>query len=76
VVTGVESYGVFAEVLPGESGLVHTSELDLVRVGDARERWAVGDAIDVKLLEARDRISTFKNNHEAVLHKDRHLIVA
>ena len=50
---GVESYGVFAEVLPGETGLVHATELDFDKIEDCREVFKVGDAIDVKLTHVR-----------------------
>ena len=51
-VASVEKFGVIAEFLPGKEGLVHISELDIVRTGNL-SNWAAGDSIDVMLLEAR-----------------------
>ena len=51
-VAGVEKFGLFVEVLPGKQGLVHATELDVDRsMGPGS--FAVGDAMDVKLLEVR-----------------------
>lgn len=51
-VSSVEKFGLIVEFLPGKEGLVHISELDMVRV-DNLDKWAAGDSIDVMLLEAR-----------------------
>lgn len=48
----MEKFGLIVEFLPGKEGLVHISELDMVRV-DNLDKWAAGDSIDVMLLEAR-----------------------
>ncbi len=46
----MEKFGLFVEILPGKTGLLHNSELDVDRSITA-ENWSVGDSIDVKLLE-------------------------
>lgn len=46
----MEKFGLFVEILPGKSGLLHSSELDVDR-SVTPDTWSVGDMIDVKLLE-------------------------
>ena len=46
----MEKFGLFVEILPGKTGLLHASELDVDR-SFTPDNWSVGDAIDVKLLE-------------------------
>ena len=51
VVKRVEAYGAFVEILPGQDGLLHVSELDWKRVENVDDVVKVGDEIEVKLLE-------------------------
>ena len=51
-VDDVVAFGVFVEILPGKTGLVHVSELDTTRSGKS-DNWKTGDTMDVKLLEVR-----------------------
>lgn len=51
-VVQLEKFGVIVEFLPGKEGLVHLSELDMARPADTGA-WAIGDSIDVALVEAR-----------------------
>ena len=46
----MEKFGLFVEILPGKTGLLHSSELDVDR-SVTPDTWSVGDMIDVKLLE-------------------------
>jgi len=48
----VEAYGAFVEILPGQDGLLHVSELDWKRVENVEDVCKVGDEIEVKLLES------------------------
>ncbi len=48
----VEKFGLLVEILPGKTGLVHTSELDVDRTVSP-ESFNVGDRLDVKCLEVR-----------------------
>ena len=54
----VERFGLLVEVLPGKTGLVHQSELDVDR-GVAPEAFSVGDMVDVKLLEVSTSLSSW-----------------
>ena len=51
-VDSVEKFGLLVELLPGKTGLVHTSELDVDRTVSP-ESFNVGDRLDVKCLEVR-----------------------
>ena len=55
-VESVERFGLLVEVLPGKTGLVHQSELDVNR-GVAPEAFSIGDTVDVKLLEVCTSLS-------------------
>ena len=47
VVTGVRDFGAFVNVGVGKDGLLHVREMDGAYVADARERYAVGEAVRV-----------------------------
>lgn len=49
-VAGIQAFGCFVEVLPGQEGLVHLSELDLTRTDDPFTIWKIGDKMDVMCL--------------------------
>ncbi|MBF0521625.1 MAG: polyribonucleotide nucleotidyltransferase [Candidatus Omnitrophica bacterium] len=51
LVTRVENYGAFCEILPGRQGLVHISEAAKSYVKDINTVIKVGDRVKVKLLE-------------------------
>lgn len=48
----MEKFGLLVELLPGKTGLVHSSELDVDRTVSP-EAFNVGDRLDVKCLEVR-----------------------
>ena len=54
-VTRVESFGVFVEFLPGREGLVHVSRMGTEYIGDAHEKFAVGDKAHVRLTGVDDQ---------------------
>ena len=47
----MSDFGVFVEIIPGVTGLVHVSELNHGFTTDVRSEWAAGDRMDVKLLK-------------------------
>ncbi len=53
-VTGVVDFGVFIKVSGGLEGLVHISEIDWSLVEDPRQHYAVGDKVQVKVIEVKD----------------------
>lgn len=50
-VTRIMAFGAFCEILPGQEGLVHISELADRRVGTVEEVVKVGDIIPVEVIE-------------------------
>ena len=43
-------FGAFVEILPGQDGLVHISELDTGRVNRVEDVLNVGDEVKVKII--------------------------
>ncbi len=46
----VTSFGAFVEILPGQDGLLHISELDTRRVNRVEDVLNVGDEVKVKII--------------------------
>ena len=59
VVRSVKEFGAFVEILPGQEGMVHISELADYRVKNVEEICRVGDEITVKVvnIDERGRVS-------------------
>lgn len=51
-IESIEKFGILVEILPGKTGLVHTSELDVDRTVSP-DAFSADDRLDVKLLEVR-----------------------
>lgn len=51
-IDSIEKFGILVEILPGRTGLVHTSELDVDRTVSP-DAFSAEDRLDVKLLEVR-----------------------
>ncbi|MFH0888108.1 MAG: polyribonucleotide nucleotidyltransferase [Planctomycetota bacterium] len=54
-VVSVREFGAFAEILPGQEGLIHISELSDVFVKDVNDAVKVGDTFPVKVLAIDDQ---------------------
>jgi polyribonucleotide nucleotidyltransferase len=50
-VTSVKDFGAFVEVLPGQEGLVHISELSEGYVENINDYVKLGDIMDVKVID-------------------------
>lgn len=50
-ITKIMAFGAFAEILPGQEGLIHISELADKRVEKVEDMVAVGDIVPVKVKE-------------------------
>lgn len=51
LVKRIEAYGAFVEILPGQDGLLHVSEIDWKRVEKVEDYMKIGDRVDVQVLE-------------------------
>jgi polyribonucleotide nucleotidyltransferase len=61
----IEDYGLFVEIMPGVTGLLHVSEISHRRIRDVHQEFKLGQMIDVKLL-ALDRDNKMKLSHKAL----------
>jgi polyribonucleotide nucleotidyltransferase len=46
----IEPYGAFVEILPGQDGLLHISEMSHTRVGQVTDVMQIGDEIEVQVV--------------------------
>jgi small subunit ribosomal protein S1 len=53
-ITGVVDFGVFVKIAENLEGLVHISELDWALVEDPKKLFAVGDKVQVKVIEVKE----------------------
>ena len=53
-VRSVQPYGVFVDVAPGMSGLVHATQLGIAKDASVAEHFSKDDVIAVKILDASD----------------------
>ena len=67
-VVSIKDFGAFVEVLPGQEGLCHVSELDLDHVGEVGDVVSLGDVIPVKVL-LRDEQGRLKLSRRAALQE-------
>jgi polyribonucleotide nucleotidyltransferase len=65
----VESYGAFVEILPGQDGLVHISELAPYRVRQTSDVVKEGDEVTVKII-AVDPMGKIKLSRKQALSKE------
>lgn len=54
VITGVVDFGVFVKIEENLEGLVHISELDWSLVEDPKKLFAVGDKVNVKVIDIKN----------------------
>ena len=50
-ITRLMNFGAFAEILPGQEGLIHISELADYRVNKVEDIVKIGDVVPVKVIE-------------------------
>ncbi len=70
LVTRVESFGAFVEILPGTEGLLHVSELAPFRVREVSAILREGDPVKVKVLEIDSDGRKIRLSRKAVLLED------
>ncbi len=70
VVTRVESFGAFVEIIPGTEGLLHVSELAPFRVREVSDILSEGDQVKVKVLDIDTERGRIRLSRKAVLLED------
>jgi polyribonucleotide nucleotidyltransferase len=68
-VVSVLEFGAFVEILPGQEGLVHVSQMKEERVNSPSDVVSEGDKVDVKLVAIDDRGRLQLSMKEAVRDK-------
>ena len=66
VVTRIEKFGAFVDLLPGREGLCHVSQLANERVENVEDVVSIGDTISVKVTEIDER-GKINVSHKALL---------
>ncbi len=66
----VKDFGAFVEVLPGQDGLLHISELADYRVNRVEEICNVGDTVAVKIIDIDERGRIRLSRREALAELD------
>jgi polyribonucleotide nucleotidyltransferase len=70
MVTRVEGFGAFVEILPGTEGLLHISELAPFRVRETSDILREGDQVTVKVLDVDPEKGRIRLSRKAVLLDD------
>jgi polyribonucleotide nucleotidyltransferase len=68
-VKSIVPFGAFVEVLPGQDGLLHISEIAHKRVENVEDYLKEGDVIEVKLVAIDPKTRKFKLSRKALLEK-------
>jgi len=72
LVTRIERFGAFVEILPGIEGLLHISEIDHRRIAQVEDVLHEGDEIEVKCLEVDERSGKMRLSRRALIEKPEH----
>lgn len=74
-VSRIENFGVFVDILPGKSGMVHVSQLSTEYVKDPHDVVALGDTLHVRVSEidsmGRINLTTLTPEQEAAAKAER-----
>lgn len=65
----IQPFGAFVEILPGQDGLIHVSELEWRRVDDVREVLNVGDLVRFQVIGRDPKTGKLKLSRKALLPK-------
>jgi polyribonucleotide nucleotidyltransferase len=66
-VKNIMPFGAFVEILPGQDGLLHISEIDWTRLEKVEDALKVGDIIDVKLIGVDPKNGKIKLSRKVLL---------
>ena len=68
-VVSILEFGAFIEILPGKEGLLHVSEIAWTKTDKVEDVLAVGDEVDVKLLEIDAKTGKMRLSMRALTEK-------
>jgi polyribonucleotide nucleotidyltransferase len=60
-------FGAFVEILPGQDGLLHISEIDWTRLEKVEDALKVGDIIEVKIIGVDPKNGKIKLSRKVLL---------
>ncbi len=63
----IQPFGAFVELVPGQDGLIHVSELEWRRIQDVREVLNVGDLVKFKVIGRDPKNGKLKLSRKALL---------
>lgn len=69
VVKNIMPFGAFVEIIPGQDGLLHISEIEYRRLENVEDVLKVGDEIKVKLIAVDEKTGKLKLSHKVLLPK-------
>jgi len=68
-VKNITTFGAFIEILPGQDGLLHISEIEWKRLDKVEDALSVGDIVEVKLIEQDPKTGKLKLSRKVLLDK-------
>ncbi len=68
-VKNITTFGAFIEILPGQDGLLHISEIEWRRLNRVEDALNVGDEVEVKLIDVDPRNGKLKLSRKVLLEK-------
>ncbi|MFN8697859.1 MAG: polyribonucleotide nucleotidyltransferase [Flavobacteriales bacterium] len=66
-VKNIQAFGAFVEILPGQDGLIHVSELEWHRVDDVNTVLKVGDVVKFKVIGRDPKTGKLKLSRKVLL---------
>ena len=71
LVKSVKDFGAFVEILPGQEGLLHISEMANYRVNSVSDICKEGDYVAVKVVEIDSRTGKIRLSRKAALQDEK-----
>jgi len=68
-VKNITTFGAFIEILPGQDGLLHISEIEWKRLEKVEDALKVGDEVEVKLIDVDPKTGKLKLSRKVLLEK-------
>jgi len=68
-VKNITSFGAFIEILPGQDGLLHISEIEWRRLNRVEDALNVGEEVEVKLIDVDPKTGKLKLSRKVLLEK-------